>query len=124
MLYVVRVWIEWRISVMDGGIVEDGNDGNEEESSYGELQNQLTVHRNVNGKINEPALVSDRSLRTKLESPIIPLVTLPNEQPFNMPGADCCVFGWYSLKHNRNAVAHCGHPVVFVFRILNGTPQQ
>lgn len=83
----------------------------------------LTVHRNVNGSTNEPALAT-RSLRTKLEPPMTPLVTLPNEQPFSTPGCVCTVLCWYSFRHSRNAVAHCGHPVVFVLRILSGTPQQ
>lgn len=51
---------------------------------------KLTVHRNVNGNTNDPALPT-RSLRTKLEPPIILLVTLPNEHPFNMPDCVCVV---------------------------------
>lgn len=84
---------------------------------------KLTVHRNENGSTNEPDLAT-RSLRTKLELPMISLVTFPKEQPFRTPGCACTVLCWYSLRHSRNAVAHCGHPVVFVARTLNGTPQQ
>lgn len=84
---------------------------------------KLTVQRNVNGSTNE-LFSATGSLRTKLEPPITLLVTSPNEHPFNTPGCACTVFCWYSFKHSRNAVAHCGHPVVFVLRILNGTPQQ
>lgn len=100
---------EWNRSGENGKIViEKGN---------------LTVQRNVNGNTIEPVLPT-KSLSTKLDAPITWLVTLPNEHPFNRPGCGWTVLCWYSFRHRRKAVAHCGHPVVLVLRTLSGTPQQ
>lgn len=92
------------------------------EQNSSEIMSQLTVHRNVNGNTNDPA---SGSLSTKLDPPIIALLTLPNEHPWSTPGCVICVvLCWYSFRHSRKAVAHGGQPVVLVLRILNGTPQQ
>lgn len=83
--------------------------------------NPLTVHRNENGSTIDP---TSGSLSTKLELPNTSLLAFPNEHPDSSPGRLGGVVFWYSFRHNRNAVWHCGHCVVLVFRTSVETPQQ